>query len=247
MLNKAINFIDGSNVSDYQIQVIKKFNIAIFSNKFSLLQLTYFHWFIIFILISILAIILTKKLNSLLLSKMFITTVIISLGYVIYALILLTLYVSGGFIESEAIRLASYERYMETYVFSSLIFIIFVIIDEITRYLRSVSNNDLDSPSYKVLRYKYIEILLPNVFALFLFYSILIGVWTSKLNLGFLENIRPKVDTNADAVYKNQASLINANTYSNDAILVISQDDNGWNYWRLNYYILPKPTSWLWH
>ncbi len=222
-LVNIINFLCGKG-EVYQYEVLRNFYDALWNQDFSsyVFNMRYIQWAMICIIGLLFIHFLKKGLRQ----KIKLYNIIIILGLVLYTIGMLFLYIFT-YSEYEAIRLASFNRYLSTYLFGILIFIVAMIGE-------SCAKKESDIHAI------YIEGTLLAVLSFLLPLSNLDGITIdNRKNINEARKIREN--------YMDVAQYMPLLDYKTDKVSIISQHDNGFDKWNLTFLLTPVPTlSGLW-
>lgn len=142
---------------------------------------------------------------------------VFTLGAVGYALALLLLYLFC-FSEYEATTLASFDRYIGSYITAMLQFAVFLFVRN------TLKHADAENPAKTICNYSFILLGL-----------ILLS---SSNSLAWLQNKNVKIEE-----LRNDAIYIEQSVEEDSKIYIISQGDNGQVCFYLSYYLLPHETN----
>lgn len=228
LIRNAWGFVTGTQVQDYQKSVVSLFCRALFKTTdncdLSLFGLSFFTWFILFGLILAASVWAVRRGRVYLPEYAGGFLAVVWVGYAVYAVILLGLYVSGGFGEYEASILASYSRYMGSYVFSSFMLLLGILTE-----------------NYRDSR----DAALPVMRALCLLFvcAFFVTAWMGRNDMKILENLAPQRAVEGNNSFEITASRIEQYAGPDDSVLFVVQDDNG--NWGIcyNYYLIPRRTG----
>ncbi|MBC8531401.1 hypothetical protein [Gehongia tenuis] len=119
--------IFNGNLLPYQTDVIGSFIQQVFTFQWdSTIKFAYFSWMIVWIGLTI----LLGRVNKLRKKQYYICGIGLSIGYVVYSISLLILYLFT-YTEYEATNLASFQRYMNTYIFGATMILLMLLIKTI--------------------------------------------------------------------------------------------------------------------
>lgn len=223
-----IDFILRRNVQEHQTWVIGAMTKYILTEPLTWIGIPYIGWFAIFvacglIMIKVLAI---REAEKRIIHGAISSVIITGLGYFVFAGVMLALYIAGGFNVNEVYGLASLSRYLGTYMLAS-----YLVLASILMFL--LFKTDKMYSDY----WKHIAI---NEFAIFIGFIMVIVQIKAQPDT----NLSPAVENDVLTSIRYQAEKIEQIVNKEDSIYIISQEDDGYYYGRLNYFLLPNKTDW---
>ena len=207
----------GTSGKKYQIQTVSNYIGAIKAANLTtsdIIKLSYIQSIALVLLLICLIWNFGKKLFCK--GELFLLAITLSIGYVGYAFVLLVMYVfSFGPIEGPV--LASFDRYMDTYILLCMFVIIILFI-----FTDSKKDKNVKSLKY--------------VFIIFLVMLII-------QSPGKITNCFPMAYSKDMSDFQKHALNISKNTEKNSKIFIIAQDSNGGQQYVIKYYMNPRITN----
>ncbi len=222
ILDTTFNILK-TNILPYQKETIKAFVKATFETNLtnSPIHFSYYLLFSVSIILGLITSNMTKKEEN---KSIKILNILIVLGYIGYALLVLLTYISV-FSEYEATRLASFDRYMDSYALGVLIIQLAILIKELATNKQKLT------------------IFIISLFAIFSFsinsetmLNVTIGSPADTIN-----GLKIREEYN---IYKNK---ITKYLNTNEKLYFISTNDSGFDYYVAKYEITPikiSPGAW---
>lgn len=223
-----VDFILGRNVQEHQTWVVGAMTHYVITEPVTWIGIPYIGWLGVFVIGGFAAVTILAKSGAerrTVVSAISVLT-ICGFGFFLFALVMLALYIAGGFTVGEVYGLASISRYLCTYIVAA-----FNVLFGILMY--SVFNLVKGGSDY----WKRVAISEAAVFAAIVLLLLQIKAQPDA-------KFAPAQEDDLLRSIRYQAEQIEQVVGDQASIYIISQEDDGYYYGRLNYYLLPNTTDW---
>ena len=226
--SNLIDFVLGRNVQEYQTWVVGAMINYVIEEPVTWIGIPYIGWFGVFVIGGFTVVKILAKSGAerrIIVSAISVLT-ICGLGFFLFALVMLALYIAGGFTVSEVYGLASISRYLCTYIVAAYIILFSMLMYSVFIMFKWGSDY-----------WKRIAISEAVVFA-----AIVLLVFQIKAQPDV--KFAPAQEDDLLRSIRYQAEQIEQVVGGQTSIYIISQEDDGYYYGRLNYYLIPNTTAW---
>ena len=214
------------NLLDYQKETVSNFITALTTINLTdyTIKLTFIGWMIILIALSLF--ILTFFCKRAEMKRFRCAFAGLFLGNVTYCIGILFVYIKE-FSEYEAVRLASYQRYIGTYILGSLVFLLIILFN------KEAEKREHSTPEYESTKKEKYYVLIP----LLLLLSITPLTTINSITVLAKNSIKTSSDVRSD--YNNISRLNQVLDPEKDRIYFISIADIGYDYYIAMYSLTP--------
>lgn len=257
MAGNAIGFLRGTRVLPWQMPTLLAFLKGMVQIPITRqAPASYLFFFLLYLTGMIFLLKVIRRWNRSSLRRDAATLAVVAAGYLLYAIVMLGLYLFGGFSEYEAVNLASFNRYMGTYAVASMIVLAGIGISRLGCAARGeeVGNRtqpESGNPNGSVAANTQapgngsdgLPLHIRQDAALaavnLVFYLMFLGTCIGRYDLGVLNYIRPDRENAEDLSFRAQARKLSLAVKQDEDVLIIAQGDDGEDANHLNYYLIP--------